>query len=43
MFTIMEATGWKFLPAAGGLGDQDEVLMDNIFAISYEYRRMKKK
>ena len=34
MYTWMEATQWRFLPRAGGLEDQDEILLDNIFAIA---------
>lgn len=33
MFIWCEALDWKHLPRAGGLADQDEMLMSNIFAI----------
>lgn len=42
MYTMLEALDWRHLPAAGGLGDQDEVLMNNIFAISHEVNRLRK-
>lgn len=32
-FTLMEATGWRYLPEAGGLLDQDEALMSDILTI----------
>jgi hypothetical protein len=41
-FTWMEALDWKFLPRAGGLEDQDSVLMDNIFQIKVSYNKLKK-
>jgi hypothetical protein len=41
-FTWMEALDWRFLPRAGGLEDQDTVLMDNIFQIKLSYNRLKK-
>lgn len=31
--TLMEATSWRFLPYAGGLLDQPELLLSNIFRI----------
>ena len=34
MYTLMEATEWRFLPAGGGLGDQDDILLSNVFAIA---------
>ena len=34
MYTLMEATEWHFLPSFGGLAEQDEVLMNNVFAIA---------
>ncbi len=38
-FLWLEAFGWRVLPKAGGLEDQDEVLMENIFAIkNFVYR-----
>ena len=40
-FTWMQALDWHFLPAAGGLEDQDEVLMNNVFSINAAIRRMK--
>ncbi len=39
MFTWMEATDWKHLPSAGGLLDQDEVLMENIMRITSLVRK----
>ena len=32
-FTQLEATGWQFLPYAGGLLDQPDLLMRNVFRI----------
>jgi len=42
MYTQMAATDWKLLPAAGGLEDQDEVLMDNVFAIRLAVQKLRK-
>jgi hypothetical protein len=39
-YVMMTATQWYFLPAAGGLEDQDEVLLDNIFSIRNSVERM---
>ncbi len=39
-FTWMQALDWKFLPSAGGLQDQDYMLMSNIFSIHAAIRRM---
>jgi hypothetical protein len=36
----MEATGWRFLPYPGGLMDQPELLMQNVFRISTVARAM---
>ena len=33
---------WKHLPKAGGLEEQDEMLMDNIFAITSFVRKVQK-
>jgi len=41
-FVMMEATDWKHLPKSGGLEEQDEVLMDNIFAITSFVRKIQK-
>lgn len=41
-FMLMEATDWKHLPKAGGLEEQDEVLMNNIFAITSFVRKIQK-
>ena len=38
----MEATDWRHLPKAGGLEAQDEILMDNIFAITSFVRKIQK-
>jgi hypothetical protein len=37
----MQATDWKHLPSAGGLLDQSEALMSDIFTIEFMYRRGK--
>ena len=42
-FIWLEATEWKHLPKAGGLEDQDEILMNNIFSILAFVRKMKSK
>jgi hypothetical protein len=42
MFTYMEATQWQHLPEAGGLLDQDDLLMDNIMRIKSVVRKMVK-
>ena len=42
-YTQMEACGWQHLPRAGGLEDQDEMLMDNIFRISSSIEKCKRK
>jgi hypothetical protein len=40
IWTMMEVTGWQFLPRAGGLLDQPSWLMDDLFAIrDAAYRR----
>jgi hypothetical protein len=41
MFTWTEATQWRHLPTAGGLQDQDEMLMNNIFAIAAAINRVR--
>ena len=41
-FVLMEATDWKHLPKSGGLEEQDEALMDNIFAITSFVRKVQK-
>jgi hypothetical protein len=33
-YTQMEATGWNFLPYSGGLFDQPELLMRNVYRIA---------
>ncbi|HEY4693021.1 MAG TPA: hypothetical protein VIH16_06255 [Bellilinea sp.] len=38
----MEATSWKHLPYAGGLLDQPEWLMDDLFTLAGEMEIMKK-
>jgi len=35
VWTLMEATGWKHLPLAGGLLDQPEALMDDLLTLSW--------
>lgn len=39
----MEATGWRFLPYPGGLLDQPEWLMQDLFRIRAASERMKGK
>jgi hypothetical protein len=39
----MEATQWRFLPYAGALEDQEQVLMDNIFLIAASVNRLRKR
>lgn len=34
---------WKFLPRAGGLEDQDDVLMNNIFEVRNMVEKARKK
>lgn len=41
-FVWMEACEWKHLPRAGGLEDQDEMLMENVFAITSFVRKVRK-
>jgi hypothetical protein len=41
MYAWVEALDWKILPRAGGLEDQDEVLMANMFAIADSIRRIR--
>lgn len=41
-FTQMAAFDWKLLPASGGLEDQDEALMENIFLIRLAIQRLRK-
>jgi hypothetical protein len=41
MYTLMEATQWHFLPSLGGLGDQDEILMNNILTIAIRVKELK--
>jgi hypothetical protein len=37
----MEAMEWKHLPKAGGLEDQDELLMENVFRLASAIRRVR--
>jgi hypothetical protein len=37
----MEATDWRFLPYAGGLMDQPELLMANVYRIANAARALK--
>ena len=39
-WTLMEATGWRFLPSPGGLLQQSETIMDDIIAIAAVSRRI---
>jgi len=39
----MEATGWKFLPYPGGLLDQPEALLDDLFKIRLAAERVKER
>lgn len=41
MWSQMKAIDWAHLPNAGGLLDQDELLMTNIFTIQWEYEVLK--
>jgi hypothetical protein len=41
-WTLEEATGWRFLPNAGGLLDQDESLLQDVLAIAALNERLKK-
>jgi len=40
-FTWMETCDWKHLPASGGLQDQDDLLMENIYRVKSAVIRMK--
>lgn len=35
VWTLLSSTGWKHLPEAGGLLDQDELLMNDISIIEW--------
>jgi hypothetical protein len=37
----MQATNWQFLPFAGGLLDQPDWLMDDLWTLRYEYQIIK--
>ena len=41
-FIWLEAVDWKHLPKAGGLEDQDELLMENLFAVTMFVRKIRK-
>ncbi len=41
VFTQMQATDWRFLPAPGGLLDQPELLMNNLFILAGKYQELK--
>jgi hypothetical protein len=41
MYVQLELVAWHVLPSAGGLLDQDDVLMENIFRIKYAVERLK--
>ncbi len=38
---MLENTGWQFLPAAGGLLDQEAALMEDLFTLSWRKRVVK--
>ncbi len=40
-WTMIQATGWRFLPCPGGLLDQPESLMDDIMAIAISSQQIK--
>jgi hypothetical protein len=40
-FTLMQATAWRFLPFSGGLLDQPQLLMDNLFTLASQYNEIK--
>lgn len=42
VWTQLEAVDWRMLPFAGGLLDQPEALMDDVFAIAGAYSSVKK-
>ena len=41
VWTLQEATGWQFLPCAGGLIDQDEALLMDVLMIAAVNERVK--
>lgn len=41
MYTWLEAIEWRHLPNEGGLLDQDELLMGNVFTILFREREYK--
>jgi hypothetical protein len=41
-FTLMQATAWRFLPFSGGLLDQPQLLMDNLFTLVAQFNEIKK-
>lgn len=42
VYIQMEATGWQFLPCAGGLLDQPELLWTNVTRIATRANQLKK-
>lgn len=42
VWTQMQATGWQFLPLSGGLMDQPELLMRNLYILSSQYQELMK-
>lgn len=42
-YVWLEATEWKFLPRAGGLEDQDMLLMENVFRIRTSANKLRPK
>jgi hypothetical protein len=38
IWSLMEATDWKYLPYAGGLLDQPDWLLEDIFTLSWRSR-----
>lgn len=40
-FVLLEAVEWKHLPYTGGLMDQPDLLMRNIFRVKYLHGKLK--
>jgi hypothetical protein len=43
VFVLMEATQWNHLPDAGGILDQDDILMENLMRIKSVSNKMPRK